>query len=374
MSKQTNIHCPIIHGGLNIILNNTSSVALIKSCCLRHDTYESDPNLNIWNDSRLIKLRDKNNKNEWHSGCWTCQGNEDAGLTSFRTGMLEKFGIRKNLSGPQRLDLTFDISCNLACRTCGPASSTLWQKHLKDNNLPFATTSPISKADEMIAILKTLDLTNLEMIGFYGGETLMGDGYWQVANAIADMVPHAKEKLIISFQTNGTQSIKEKYFNIIEKFHLVKLNISLDGIGERFEYLRWPAKWEQVTDNIVKLRENLPVNVMFLVEETISIFNLYYQNDLDCWIKNNFSVNRLGDKVTHTRHVANGIYSLTNLSQQYVDNLIDNPLQNLINPSWKENPQQIKEMIAEIETFDKIRNQDWKKIFPEVASFYSRYL
>jgi sulfatase maturation enzyme AslB (radical SAM superfamily) len=188
--------------------------------------------------------------------------------------MLEKFSIKKDLTGPQRLDLTFDVSCNLACRTCGPESSTFWQKHLKDNNLPFATTSPISKATEMIAILKTLDLTNLEMIVFCGGETLMGDGYWQVADAIADMVPHAKEKLTISFQTNGTQSIKEKYFNIIEKFHLMKLHISLDGVGDRFNYLRWPATWEQVTDNIFNLRENLPVNVMFLIEETISIFNL----------------------------------------------------------------------------------------------------
>lgn len=372
MSEQTNIHCPVIHGALHIVLNN-KSVASIKSCCLRQDAYESDSNLNIWDNSRLIELRDKNNKNEWDAGCWTCQGNEAAGLTSFRTGMLEKFGERTQLSGPQRLDLMFDVSCNLACRSCGPSLSTFWQKHLKDNNIPFLVTSPISKADEMIAILKTLDLSNLEMVVFCGGETLMGNGYWRVADAIANMVPHAKEKLTISFQTNGTQTINEKYFSIIEKFHLVKLNISLDGIGERFEYLRWPAKWDQVTNNIIKLREILPVNVMFLIEETLSIFNLYYHPELDCWIKNNFSVNRLGDSVTHTQHTATGIYSLSNLSQQYVDSLND-PLKNLINPNWQEHPLKIQAMIAEIAKFDKIRNEDWKKTFPEVASFYSEYL
>ncbi len=372
--SEKNIHCPMIHGGLNIDLKNESSLVHIKPCCLLPSDYKSVGGTDLWNDNSLIPLRELNNKNEWHPGCWTCRGNESAGLTSFRTGMLEKFGNRTQLSGPQRLDLMFDISCNLACRTCGPHSSTFWQKHLKENKITFSTTSPISKADEMIAILKTLDLSNLEMVVFCGGETLMGNGYWRVADAIANMVPHAKEKLTISFQTNGTQTINEKYFSIIEKFHLVKLNISLDGIDERFEYLRWPAKWDQVTNNIINLREILPVNVMFLIEETISIFNLYYQDELDYWVKNNFSVNRLGDTVTHTRHVATGIYSLSNLSQQYVDSLINNPLKNLVNPTWQENPLKIQGMINNITKFDKIRNEDWKKTFPEVANFYSRYL
>jgi sulfatase maturation enzyme AslB (radical SAM superfamily) len=373
MSKQKNIHCPMIHNGLTISIDNNEPNVIIQSCCLRKDEYIITSKLNIWNDSRLIPLREKNNKNEWDTGCWTCQGNEAAGITSFRTGMLEKFGVKKNLSGPSRLDLMFDISCNLACRSCGPQSSTFWQKHLKDNNLTFTTTSPISKANKMIAILKTLDLSNLEMVVFCGGETLMGDGYWRVAEAIADMVPHAKEKLIISFQTNGTQSIKEKYFDIIEKLHLVKLNISLDGIEKRFEYLRWPANWQQVTANIINLQETLPVNVMFLIEETMSIFNLYYQSELEQWAKNNFSANRLGDVTNHTRHRAERMFRLDNLTQKYIDNLSVES-KNLISPTWAENPIEIKKMIEEIQLFDKIRNEDWTKTFPEVAEFYSNYL
>lgn len=374
MVDMSTIHCPMIHGGLQITLGKTSQQASIQACCLRKDNFVINPNLSIWNDRRLIPLRNKNNENKWDYGCWTCQGNEKAGLASLRTGMLEKFGNQKNLSGPQRLDLMFDVSCNLACRICGPQLSTYWQKHLRDNNLPFTATSPISKADEMIAILRTLDLSNLEMVVFCGGETLMGDGYWKVAEAIASLVPHAKEKLIISFQTNGTQPIKEKYFSIIEKFHLVKLNISLDGIGERFEYLRWPANWEQVTTNIFNLRETLPVNVMFLIEETINIFNLYYQDELADWLSSSFSTDSRGDAITHSRHMANGIYSIANITQLYATSLVDSPLSNLINTTWVENPLAIHTMIDNITKFDNIRNEDWKKTFPEVASFYSRYL
>ena len=108
------------------------------------------------------------------------------------------------------------------------------------------------------------------------------------------MCPHSKEKITVKFQTNGTQPINEKYFDIIERFHLVKLNISLDGIQDRFEYLRWPANWNQVVDNMFKLRSTLPVNVMFYIEQTISIFNLYYLDELQAWMQRNFHSNRLG--------------------------------------------------------------------------------
>jgi len=368
-----NIHCPIIHGGLHIFFEQNNQSPFVQNCCLRYDSYNIDLNTNAWQDTRLLSLRKLNEENKWDPGCWTCQGNELSNQTSFRTGMLKKFGERKNLSGPQRLDLMFDISCNLACRTCGPDSSTYWQRHLKENSIEFTSISPISRADNMIKVLKTLDLSNLEMVVFCGGETLMGNAYWQVANAIADMCPHAKDKITLCFQTNGTQSVDKKYYNTIEKFQLIKLHISLDGINERFEYLRWPAIWNQVVDNINTLKETLPVNVMFLLEETTSIFNLYYQDELAQWAQNNFSTNRLDDIIDHTKHIASGLYGLHNLTQKYIDNLTP-VLTNLITDNWKENPAEITKMIEEIRKFDAIRKQDFTKIFPEVAEFYSNYL
>ena len=320
-----------------------------------------------------IRLRNLNNNNLWDSGCWTCQGNELSGLSSFRTGMLDKFGYRKNLKGPQRLDLMFDIGCNLACRTCGPELSTYWQQHLTKHHIKFTASTSRSRVNDMISILKTLDLSDLEMVVFCGGETLLGQGYWQIAEAIADQAPHSQEKIILCFQTNGTQSINEKNYKTIEKFRLMKLNISLDGVGDRFDYLRWPARWDQVVNNIQNLKQTVPVNVMFLIEETMSIFNLYYQHELDTWVKENYSTNRLGDIVNHTRHRANGPFGLENLSQEYVDALSGN-LQNLVNSSWKENPQKIQDMITKIKKFDQIRNQDWRKTFPEVAEFYKRFI
>jgi hypothetical protein len=66
--------------------------------------------------------------------------------------------------------------------------------------------------------------------------------------------------------------------------------------------------------------------------------------------------------------------SLSNITQEYRDAIEPYDIKNLIRPNWEENPQQIQKMIAEVEKFDLIRNQDWRKTFPEVAEFYSRYI
>jgi sulfatase maturation enzyme AslB (radical SAM superfamily) len=272
-----------------------------------------------------------------------------------------------NLSGPARIDLMFDKSCNLACRTCSTEHSTFWQKYLQQ------PVTPSHSKEMVISALKRLDLSNLRMLVFCGGETLLGQEYWDVAEWLGDNVPNAKQQLTLCFQTNGTQPIHPRNYDIIEKFFLVKLQVSLDGFGPRFEYLRWPASWSQVTDNILTLRDTVPSNVMFLVEETVSIFNLAYLHELDTWVKQNFRTNREGDPVDHTRHLAKGTFKLENCSQEYVDWTSDLPLRRYIGAGWKESSQQIQFMLNEIHKHDHMRQQQFSLIFPQVAEFYQRW-
>ena len=94
----------MIHGGLQIDLKKSPTDISVNNCCLRTD-FEVTAEENVWNSRSLIPLRELNSNNQWDPGCWTCQGNELAGMESFRTGMLNKFGQRTNLSGPTRLSL-----------------------------------------------------------------------------------------------------------------------------------------------------------------------------------------------------------------------------------------------------------------------------
>jgi hypothetical protein len=371
-----NIHCPMIHGGLNINLKVQANKLYYNQCCLSTTelALPEDPKL-LWNSAPLQKIRQTNSENRWLDGCSQCQHLESAGLKSFRQSMIEGIGTGENLSGPKRIDLLFDRSCNLACRTCGAESSTFWEKHLRDNKLPVRVTfNENNNIDTIKSILETLDLSNVEQIQFCGGETLMGNTYWKTAQLLSELIPNAKDKVLLGFQTNGTQPVDEKYYKLIEKFKLVKLMISLDGTHDRFDYLRWPAEWNQVVDNIFNLREKLPGNVMFFVQECTSNLNLFYFNEVGNWVNKNFNTNRFGDQVDYTTQLANHPYlNVNTITQEYVDAIKDTTVFQFISPDWKENPAKIKEFIRETEKFDQLRGQDWKKTFPEVANFYSRY-
>ena len=296
-------------------------------------------------------------------------------MDSFRTGMNRGLGIegQTNLKGPSFINLMFDISCNLACRTCGPQLSTYWQHHLRENKEWQGPISSPKRANDVIAALDQLDLTELKQVVLTGGETLLGNSYWEVVQWLVDHVPNAKDQLTICFQTNGTQSIPQKYFETIARTKLVKLHISIDAVDERFEYLRWPARWQALEQNIFSIRESCPSNVMFVVEETISIFNLFYSRETKSWCQNNFSSNREGDIVNHSRHLAHGIYSLDNCTDEYAQAIAGSNASDLIPQHRKENPVKIISMLDQIKKIDGFRKQSFANTFPEVFEFYKRY-
>lgn len=372
----TSVYCPMIHGGLNIDLKAQVGDLTYNQCCLSTAKLTKlEYPLQLWNSESLTRLRQNNDNNLWDAGCWECERLENAGLRSFRNAMIDKFGIKNNISGPQRIDLLFDRSCNLACMNCGPHNSTFWQKQLKDNNFPVRDYPQLDNLKTIYNTLTSLDLSNLEMVQFCGGETLLGNVYWETAELIAKLVPDAKDKITLGFQTNGTQSIPEKNYKIIEKFHLVKFMVSLDGTGDRFEYMRWPANWNQVVNNINNMVENLPGNVMFFVQETTNCLNLFYHNEVPDWVKENFNANRFGDPSEHaTQLVVHKHFDVNNITQEYFDSISATHMKQVLENNWVENPNNIKNMLLELNKIDKITGKEWKKTFPDVVDFYSRYL
>lgn len=361
-------YCSMIHGGLQLTFKNSTPLA--GHCCLRGELFLVDDTTDFWNHSKFEPLRKINLAGKWDTKCNNCQRLENAGEISMRQGMNDglKISGQTQLAGPARIDLMFDISCNLACRTCGPQSSTFWIKQLG------RPVTPPRSGQDVISALSKLDLTNLRQLVFCGGETLLGQSYWEIADWLANNVPNAKQQLTVCFQTNGTQPILEKNYKIIEKLRLVKMHISMDGTHKQFEYLRWPASWQDTTDNILKIRANVPGNVMFVIEETVSIFNALYHDDVKKWVQENFSSNKEGDIVNHTKHVAGGLYSLEHLSQEYVDELSKLHYASLIPTSWRENPENIKKMISEINHYDRQRNQNFALAFPKIADCYRRFI
>jgi hypothetical protein len=71
--------------------------------------------------------------------------------------------------------------------------------------------------------------------------------------------------------------------------------------------------------------------------------------------------------------LANGIFNLQNMSQEYVDEIKQSLHKNLIPINWAENPVAIQNMLAKIKKFDAFRNESFEKVFPELVNLYSRF-
>jgi MoaA/NifB/PqqE/SkfB family radical SAM enzyme len=122
----------------------------------------------------------------------------------------------------------------------------------------------------------------IRYLEFTGGEPFMIAEHFDFLQTLVDRgVAHNIE---IHYNTNGTQ-YPERGIELWPHFKTVEIAISIDDLGERFEYQRSGARWAEVQDNIYKfrrLRRNSK-NVQLQLCCTISIWNVVYFNEIAAW-------------------------------------------------------------------------------------------
>lgn len=116
----------------------------------------------------------------------------------------------------------------------------------------------------------------------------------------------------LNYNTNGTILPSQELLNLWKQFRIVQLDFSIDDVGNRFEYQRYPANWNEVIGNLRWYIDNSPVNCMFAVNTTVGILNQGNLQALNLWLTNNFLENRLGDPIEHRTQPAHGLFSLKN--------------------------------------------------------------
>jgi MoaA/NifB/PqqE/SkfB family radical SAM enzyme len=134
---------------------------------------------------------------------------------------------------------------------------------------------------------------------------------------------------MVSVHFNGTVLPRQSFLDHSRRLQNIRYVFSIDGVGKRFEYLRWPACWDQVVENVLWLFNNAPDNVEFGLNITISQLNRLYQDEIVNWANQTIPHNRQG-KQTHISYNRAGDI----LNQKYLDNL------------------------------DKKRNLNWREVFP----------
>ena len=164
--------------------------------------------------------------------------------------------------------------CNLACVTCGPDLSTRWQREL---GYKVKTGNPKEISLELIAKAK-----KMQGVTIGGGEPMLNF-------SSQTMLDNLDSDQHVRIHFNGTVMPKLDFLEKSKRFKHISYCFSIDGIEKRFEYLRWPAKWNTVVDNIAWLSKAAPDNLEFAVNITISQLNGNYYQEVIHWVKHDMS-------------------------------------------------------------------------------------
>jgi len=372
----------------------TNCEGQVKLCCMSENNLFPNKHVGIVsldsyvNSPVLKEIREYMLAGKWHPNCKLCKIEEEAGHSSKRIRDNLYFKgydeIGKKLNQPIILDLKLGTKCNISCRTCGYFNSSAWVKenmHFADNH----TKQTINNFQKQVDLAYKKDntnlwgvfdkwLPNLKHIDMYGGEPMLIKKQWEIIKKSADL-GYSKNQSI-HYNTNGT-IFKLEYMDILKKYKNVNIQFSIDGIFEMFEYLRYPAKWNKVYNNMMKYKEmaNDTYNINYNVCVTISIYNIYY---LDIIV--DFILNKLNFSVWLNLVHMPEYFNIINIPDSIKPNIIDKLEKNYNKKTFsslkpilrlmKSTPCDInvfnrfKEITAQ---HDSYRNQSFEKTFPEFA-------
>ena len=242
----------------------------VKACCMSGRWYKTNDGKNTLNDASVIDFWNSDSRKEFiqqmEQGiripeCRACWREEEAGVASKRIRDNETYKDRKLTSNnlPIVLDLSMGNLCNLKCRICKSSHSSLWLReeagvrspddikgYMKQDLFRIGTESFSATNNFVWEDIKEL-LANAEHFDFAGGEPFYIDSHWKIVNYCVEN-GYSKNQYI-HYNTNGT-IYPEKHIDKLDTFKVVDIQISSDGLSEKFNYLRHGSPFEKCEETI----------------------------------------------------------------------------------------------------------------------------
>jgi len=244
----------------------------------------------MWSSAEYNALRESFSNNEKNPICNRCWDQESHKNQSLRKRLLVKPGkgnMRSFLDGayllgPKQFNIITGNKCNLRCRICRASSSVTYNAEGAHYEKAIGTRTiytsdlkkPVEFSQDQINEMVRLS-SNLERIEFYGGEPLLDV---PTLSLLESLIQSGRSKDIsLFYNTNGTVMPSDRHFELWNQFKNIEFNFSIDDIGERFTYNRYPGKWDELLATVDALK-NYPwaVPVELLSICTVGALNVYY--------------------------------------------------------------------------------------------------
>ena len=185
--------------------------------------------------SWLADIKKQMDNNQWPSECQRCQTTEHSNDPhSIRLNSIKRDTILSKIKTDYLiLGGVLDNICNSACQSCNANLSTKigsleTKDYIKINNVSLFNKLPMEQVVE-------LDLN--------GGEPTASPAYQQL---LTDLPVNVK---IIRVNTNGSRLLPNINKILDRKIKLI-ITLSLDGVENVHDYVRWPITWSNYTKTV----------------------------------------------------------------------------------------------------------------------------
>ncbi len=284
----------------------TKTDGAFKLCCRSEkvSSVQETSAIDLWNSDKYKKIRRQLLDSEKPEECKSCWSMEEVGTRSmrqraFKSHWFDYFPLLKDvdIDGavpflPKSIELKLSNLCNLRCRMCHPIDSSSWVKDwplvedlMKKHNYEIYRTAKkqnISKNPFVSAFKdgkkwwqdfeKIVD--SLEIVKFVGGEPLMDPLHYKVL----ELLKRRASEIKLDYSSNLT-SLSFKGISILDywkTFKSVWLFVSVDGIGDLYDYIRTGARFSKVETNLNRIFQDQSVCFEEIgVICTIQVYNTF---------------------------------------------------------------------------------------------------
>lgn len=353
----------------------------IKPCCVSSDVIghvTNDKLEDVFNNAFMNNLRNELLEGKKPAGCSHCWDLESHNIESNRQWKLkysEKELYAQWLTEPQLRSIDFRPGnvCNFKCRICGPTFSSLIAAEQLSATTDLTKTVELKKInldskwfdeDDYFIDQLTELLPSIEFLDFYGGEPFL-------LKQLSKLLKIATENndsshIRLHFATNGSV-FPNNLIPYFQKFKLVDLSISIDNIGEKFEFERG-GSWQDVENNIELLKNETTVNFNIGIAPTVNIQNVLYLDELFDWADEK-GHNVLLNFLDNPKHM--NIDFMTDAAKQLVIKKYQNhhrhELQKIAHRVMNSSGSDGKAFVQYMQHLDKLRTQNFVNSHNEIA-------
>lgn len=268
-------------------------------CCEAQEVPLNNPGESAeqsWNNDNYRELRRALSNNERPERCDVCWHNEDSGIVSNRQQWekdnWQTFGdvisVNEDYSvnnKPLWLELKVSNFCNLKCIMCSTHSS---YKRVADLDIisKYTTDGYETRLLRPTTLFETLnqwpDLwQHVHTLQFTGGEPIINKEHYDLLAGI----PQEYRKQIKLRYASNLSYIKFKQYDLIKiwsEFQHVNIKVSMDGVGDVYNYIRQDGDWDTVYANMLALNGIDSIDVAAGI--TVQAHNIYQMPEFyDFW-------------------------------------------------------------------------------------------